>query len=317
MSITEQIEDPSIADDGLCSNCKNLSFGIYDIGNETSDISLQRQISYDLVSSSCPFCNTRIEMQEGRVYRCISTGLNIKDCAKAFSTADNSVLKLMYFRHHSMMFGLPRIETFIRTFESIPDELAVGSGNNFSMKVADLDLARAWMEHCHANHDTTCAGSHSIRTPFFKVIDCSSRRICEVSETEPYAALSYVWGSPTDRTTSERTEDSSKFPKTIEDAMLVTVRLGLNYLWVDRYCIDQNNTKEKHSLISNMSKIYSEAEITIIAASGLDAHHGLSGVSESRCLGLRQTIYHQDDLIDLEDAYCEVQTSTWATRAWT
>jgi hypothetical protein len=37
--------------------------------------------------------------------------------------------------------------------------------------------------------------------------------------------------------------------------MYFTLKIGLTYLWVDRYCIDQNNTEEKHDNIRNMEAI--------------------------------------------------------------
>jgi hypothetical protein len=60
--------------------------------------------------------------------------------------------------------------------------------------------------------------------------------------------------------------------------MYVAINLDIPFLWVDRYCIDQANSEEKHDLIRNMDRIYEGAEITIIAATGDDPHHGLPGV---------------------------------------
>lgn len=38
------------------------------------------------------------------------------------------------------------------------------------------------------------------------------------------------------------------------------------YLWVDRYCIDQDDVAEKKEQIAQMDRIYRGAELTIIAA---------------------------------------------------
>lgn len=85
--------------------------------------------------------------------------------------------------------------------------------------------------------------------------------------SESYVALSYVWGPP-----------SGDWPQTILDALEVTKRLGEQYRWVDRLCINQTNLEEKHFLISKMDAIYEDAEFTIVAAVG-DARIGLPGVT--------------------------------------
>jgi hypothetical protein len=316
MSITKQIEDLHIADDGLCDHCKNLSFGTYYIGNETSDISIQYQRVDDLMSSSCPLCITRSEMRREWIYRCISTGPSVRNCAKGLS-APTSVLKLIYFKVEYID-ELRQVTTFIRNSGVLTDELAVESGNDASLEEADLDLAKIWLEHCDKEHNITCAKPHCLTIPFFKVINCSNGRICEVSGAEPYAALSYVWGASTDdgSTDDKRLQvfkgNHVDFPRTIKDAMSVTARLGLEYLWVDRYCIDQSNDEQRHSLISNMHRIYSGAHVTIIAASGMDPHHGLPGVS-----GTPRSAYRLDYLVGLKDASWELEECTWSTRGWT
>jgi hypothetical protein len=63
---------------------------------------------------------------------------------------------------------------------------------------------------------------------------------------------------------------SGDLPDTIEDAITVTRNLGFQYLWIDRYCIDQQNEKEASAQIRQMDLVYKNAEITIIAAAGKD-----------------------------------------------
>ena len=63
---------------------------------------------------------------------------------------------------------------------------------------------------------------------------------------------------------------SDSTPKVIKDAFLVTKKLGYRYLWVDRYCIVQDDAQEKHQQIKNMGSIYENARVTIVAAAGSD-----------------------------------------------
>ncbi|EMD58309.1 hypothetical protein COCSADRAFT_31620 [Bipolaris sorokiniana ND90Pr] len=117
-------------------------------------------------------------------------------------------------------------------------------------------------------------GKHTLR-----VIDCKSRQLTTVKPGEPYICLSYMWGSGTTQDVRELgNELPAGVPKAVEDAMAIAINLGIPYLWVDRYCIDQGNPQEKHRLVKNMNRIYEQAEVTIIAAIGDDPHHGLAGV---------------------------------------
>ncbi|KAI2769673.1 hypothetical protein F4815DRAFT_438258 [Daldinia loculata] len=67
------------------------------------------------------------------------------------------------------------------------------------------------------------------------------------------------------------------------DVIAVTVALGFRNLWIDSLCIIQDRVKEKLNLINAMDSIYSQAALTLVAATGDTAHSGLSGWSrESR-----------------------------------
>jgi hypothetical protein len=85
-----------------------------------------------------------------------------------------------------------------------------------------------------------------------------------------FVALSYVWGT--------RDADKEDWPRTVPDAVAVTKELGLRYIWVDRLCINQADDDETAYLISKITTIYEEAELTIVAAAGSGAKHGLPGV---------------------------------------
>jgi hypothetical protein len=87
-----------------------------------------------------------------------------------------------------------------------------------------------------------------------RVVDCKSGQLVE-ENSQPYVCLSYVWGSKAP--TQEALDNllPINLPATISDAMVVTLKIGLRYLWVDRYCIDQNNADEKHNIVRNMDAI--------------------------------------------------------------
>lgn len=127
--------------------------------------------------------------------------------------------------------------------------------------------------------------------------------------------LGHVWGdAPADRTTSENTT-LADIPQTVSDAMFVTLKLGMRYLWVDRYCIDQNNAEEKHDAIRNMDSIYRNACVTIIAAAGNGPDYSLPEVSRSRKALVSVDIGGHSFMV-VKNPIEDVQASIWNTRSW-
>lgn len=139
----------------------------------------------------------------------------------------------------------------------------------------NLELLQQWMNTCVESHALDSKG-HACRRPRFhdtaseygiRVIDVKQRIIVESNPEEiDYAALSYVWGK--DHTQDVKLQDQHevktdaignspsvlppKVPKVVEDAILVCRKLSIPYLWVDRYCIDQDDLVRKGSEIEGM-----------------------------------------------------------------
>lgn len=107
-------------------------------------------------------------------------------------------------------------------------------------------------------------------------------------------------------------------PLTIRDAIQVTKALGYDFLWVDKYCIDQNNEEEKQLQCSQMGNIYAGSQLTIFAL-GQDSNAGLPGVSGVPRLWQQQctTIGQYKFIYTLPDPHHSVHHSPWSTRAWT
>ncbi|KAK7931125.1 hypothetical protein PG985_001837 [Apiospora marii] len=108
-----------------------------------------------------------------------------------------------------------------------------------------------------------------------------------------YVALSYVWGGPQafclkgDNILDLQARGSLQdTPNTIRDAMTVAFRLGFNYIYVDAFCIIQDDNKDKREQLSIMGKIYANATLCIVAASGDTAYSGLPGLSSPRTPGI-------------------------------
>jgi hypothetical protein len=179
---------------------------------------------------------------------------------------------------------------------------------------AEISLVRSSLETCRKSHSDCHRKRYSISVPL-KVLNCQSRTLCTIDSNASYAALSYVWGNlPAEPLLKPQT---LPLPKTLEDALFVCQHMDIPYLWVDRYCIDQGNAQEKHTLISQMDKIYRGSELTIIAAAGENPNHGLPGVNGTPWR--RRIEFQKGDLsfIVSRSPFCEVESSTWSKRGWT
>lgn len=188
------------------------------------------------------------------------------------------------------------------------------------------------MHLCLDDH-TECCGNQDVEdVPGLRVIDCNTRKIDPVVPGTRYVALSYVWGNcgtSADGSEAPLTEMPGTMERTIEDALVVVLSMGYRYLWVDRYCIDQNDSESKKRQIRHMDSIYKNAAFTIIAAAGVDASYGLPGVTSRRGTRLRVPKTYctiGDFLIRRSEDYPRVlggpqskllRNSKWNTRGWT
>lgn len=188
-------------------------------------------------------------------------------------------------------------------------------------------LGLCLLEHvqCHSGGDGDVAA-----IPGFRVIDCATGNIVslvdvlksgENQDKAEYITLSYVWGQ--DGASGPVLGGNSlslpeELPLVIRDAIEVVKSLGYRYLWIDRYCIPQEDLNAKQIQIHNMDRIYSYSTFTIIAAAGEGPEYGLPGVStrhrsEQLCVqvaeGISLALYDAPEVL--------VTASKWHTRGWT
>ncbi|VTO87244.1 unnamed protein product [Fusarium graminearum] len=111
-----------------------------------------------------------------------------------------------------------------------------------------------------------------------------TREKCPRGSKKPlYLILSYRWGkgNQSARTTELNIQQRKKqmalqdFPKTIQDAIKITRRMGIRYLWVDAVCIIQpdndGETKDWLNESANMANYYSNAYCCISASNAEDS----------------------------------------------
>ncbi|KAF4949260.1 hypothetical protein FGADI_9031 [Fusarium gaditjirri] len=189
-------------------------------------------------------------------------------------------------------------------------EEAFGAYQNASRQIIDpntpdsvgkiASLASAWIRNCRQTHQN--CSYHAKRVP--KVLPT---RLIDVGTDVPgqppklfvplrhlrsleYIALSYAWGPQGNfiKTTSSNLEAMiqslpwTQLPKTIQDAIAVTRRLGVRYLWVDALCIlqsegpDDMKHKEDWSYeAARFGQYYQNSLLTIAATGASSSDDGL------------------------------------------
>ncbi|KAK2682209.1 Heterokaryon incompatibility [Fusarium oxysporum f. sp. vasinfectum] len=113
--------------------------------------------------------------------------------------------------------------------------------------------------------------------PHVRLVDGKSLN----GDTE-YTALSYCWGGDLKTCLRESNKDSyrteipwDKIPRTIQDAILTSQKLGIGFIWVDSLCIIQDSkADDKNIEIGQMTQVYTHAAFTIAARRAPDAHRG-------------------------------------------
>jgi Heterokaryon incompatibility protein (HET) len=161
-----------------------------------------------------------------------------------------------------------------------------------------LKIIQNWIENCETRHQhckrdrssdcESSAGSSDVPLPTRVIdvysLDGSTIRLCKGSRQHAkYVALSHRWVSgpmPQWVTTHAVLESRQEWfslknlSTSVVDAVRVTRKLGVQYLWVDSLCIIQDSSEDWEVESSRMARIYANAHITLFADCGRDDDHG-------------------------------------------
>jgi hypothetical protein len=107
---------------------------------------------------------------------------------------------------------------------------------------------------------------------------------CEkLSKATTYLTLSHCWGDIKFVTTtrSNLSQFETRLPveslsQTMQDAMLVTLEMGFNYVWIDSLCIIQDDTDDWTKEASRMGDVYRSASCNISASAFANGEHGFT-----------------------------------------
>lgn len=157
---------------------------------------------------------------------------------------------------------------------------------------------------------------------------------------ERFVALSYMWQNKYSENETGQLKSANlhsleavnglehiSLPDIIADTIALCRALGERYLWVDRFCIVQDDETSKHGQIRAMHLVYSSAKFTIMAALnkyktsvGLPGCPKLPGCPGRPRLPSAMDTWHRSDFKYRnfqQELFGNVDASMWNQRAWT
>lgn len=158
--------------------------------------------------------------------------------------------------------------------------LSKPSGDTSSAKA--FSTLKKWLSVCETEH--TICNSWRGRSLPHRVLEIQSlqplcvRLVQNCSRPEKYACLSYRWGPQTKLTslnTGNLDEYKAGVPENklyplVIDAITAAYRLDLRYIWIDSYCIIQDDQRDWEIEAADMASIYEHAFLTLCATSSED-----------------------------------------------
>jgi hypothetical protein len=165
------------------------------------------------------------------------------------------------------------------------------SGRLIAAKPSDqscFDLVKSWLDDCRKNHSQCVIEPSTLPTRIIDVgpLDGSQEPFLYLSkpgEVGNYLYLSAKRSGDHDEgyLVMSNMDDHYKaipflsLPKTFEDAILITRRLGIRYIFIDAYCILQDTRDDWVAESAKMGEYLRNSTFTLIAASATGSHHGI------------------------------------------
>ncbi|KAI0097945.1 heterokaryon incompatibility protein-domain-containing protein [Nemania sp. FL0031] len=210
-------------------------------------------------------------------------------------------------------------------------------------RVMDTSQITKWLHRCVREHGEECSASwipSSVDMPRgFRLIDTHERRVVRPQSQVEYVALSYVWNAASSSPEKQSSQlnlgnlkeleepnslNDSILPEVVADAINLCIEIGQRYIWVDRFCIVQDDLELKGEHIDAMGAIYDRAFLTFVAL-GDGPTPGLVGLPyrprpqsfQNRSWDLLPTMSNPVGEARLPLIDMAISESKWNSRAWT
>ncbi|KAF4463147.1 hypothetical protein FALBO_10025 [Fusarium albosuccineum] len=241
----------------LCSHCDELIAKGDDAFRSTSSW----EPGAFTAGSSCPLCRL--------ISDCSNPTTSLGDRNQAMPRSPKSYPRLEIGKLDEFMHG-------VMSRAPLEDDSRTDSECAFQ-------LAAAWMHRCLERHDR-CNATGDIGPPTLptRVIDVGPSdasqlpRLCKgEGKKDHYLTLSYRWDQnsvASSKTVKGNLEGHEKgialdtLPQIMQDAIHITRKLGLRYLWIDALCIIQDSREDWQAEAGDMANTYKRSTVTLAAA---------------------------------------------------
>ncbi|RBR20145.1 uncharacterized protein FIESC28_05424 [Fusarium coffeatum] len=343
----EPAKNPGLGSSMFCSRCSTIDFdslsgSSYKPSHDNDILTIEGAIDESWASPSCALC---------LLFKATAPPPAYKNLGPLLAWQNERSLTLLSPDKAGQIVGDTKSHVLIiknkQGVQSFPDpnrSLCLQSDTAQTIRVLDpqhidFSILEHWLSTCHNSHGESCGLEETAVIQCLQVINVHTQQVENAGKGARYVALSYMWGQqkqtgpPAPLSTSQTMlaerrgsspgsldTGSHEFPPTIRDAMVVTKKMGFHYLWVDRYCIpqDESKSKEKDDHIKQMDKIYRKAELTIVAAAGQGPEYGLPGVGSTPRIPQPSVQIGKHTLIStMTTPRFMIYSSPWYSRGWT
>jgi hypothetical protein len=209
---------------------------------------------------------------------CLVWGITVDDIHQDYAPHNGAVSGFRYGPRNST------VALGVTASDSSPENI----GTRNLLNHTDTGLCRDWLKQCQSKH-RSCPPICESNLPT-RLIDIGEpsngvapRLVETCGQRGQYATLSHCWGRSKPPSTTKANLSSrllsmplTLMPKTFRDALNIVRLLGYRYIWIDSYCIVQDDDADWQRECASMAAVYSNCVFTLAAPFANDCHAGFS-----------------------------------------
>lgn len=183
-----------------------------------------------------------------------------------------------------------------------------------------MDVARFWYDQClsHSSCRNWRQDSRRLPTRLIRIWepdsdspDLMSAQLCETRHlhlSTSYITLSHSWGNDdifqlrqSNIGKLRQSLPLHKLPQVFQDAMYISLQLGIDYIWIDCLCIIQDSEEDWTCEAKRMGDVYQYARCNIAAAGYQDSDGSLGLFAERKAVSQLHAVLSVDCFLNDEE----------------
>lgn len=154
-----------------------------------------------------------------------------------------------------------------------------------SRSAATFEVASTWLANCLKTHESCSVNVHASLPTRVIDIGCDetpARLFITQGSRGEWLTLSHCWGDCTDGSTTTQNVHSRQdnlhidtLPRSFQDAIYITKKLGYRFLWINSICIIQDSKPDWDYECLQMREYYSLSTLTIAAVAAKSSQEGI------------------------------------------